>query len=83
MVTSDKLEICPVWGKLEINFPVRTKETEAIMVLLHLFQWINMVFWKMKKKMQIRTLKMCISSYIFFKSAFFDYLNLQGSFNEK
>ena len=23
-----KLEICPVWGKLEIKFPVGTKETE-------------------------------------------------------
>ena len=29
----EKLEICPVWGKLQINFPVRTNETEAIMVL--------------------------------------------------
>ena len=32
-ILSEKLEISPVWGKLEIKFPVRTKETEAIMVL--------------------------------------------------
>ena len=30
-----KLEISPVWGKLQIKFPVRTKETKAIMVLLN------------------------------------------------
>ena len=30
----EKLEISPVWGKLQIKFPVRTKETEAIVVLL-------------------------------------------------
>ena len=29
-----ELEISPVWGKLQIKFPVRTKETEAIMVLI-------------------------------------------------
>ena len=29
-----KTEISPVWGKLEIKFPVRTKETKAIMALL-------------------------------------------------
>ena len=32
MLMRGKLEICPVWGKLEIKFPGRTKETEAIMV---------------------------------------------------
>ena len=32
-VNEGKLEICPVW-KLKIKFPVRTNETEAIMVLL-------------------------------------------------
>ena len=26
----EKLEISPVWGKLQIKFPVRTKETDAI-----------------------------------------------------
>ena len=34
MLMRGKLEISPVWGKLQIKFPVRTKETEAIMVLL-------------------------------------------------
>ena len=34
MLMREKLEIYPVWGKLQIKFPVRTKETEAIMVLL-------------------------------------------------
>ena len=34
--TREKLEISLVWGKLQIKFPVRTKETEAIMVLLKL-----------------------------------------------
>ena len=29
-----KLEISLVWGKLQIKFPVRSKETEAVMVLL-------------------------------------------------
>ena len=29
-----KLEICPVRRKLEFTFPVRTKETQAIMALL-------------------------------------------------
>ena len=33
MLMREKLEICPVWGKLQIKFPLRTKETEAIMVL--------------------------------------------------
>ena len=30
-----EFDVCssPVWGKLQIKFPVRTKETEAIMVL--------------------------------------------------
>ena len=36
MLMRDKLEIWPVWGKLEIKFLVRTKETEAIMVLCSL-----------------------------------------------
>ena len=26
----EKLEICPVWGKLEIKFPLRTKETDHV-----------------------------------------------------
>ena len=30
----DPPEASPVWGKLQIKFPVKTKETEAIMVLL-------------------------------------------------
>ena len=34
MLTRDKLEIRPVWGKLEIKLSVRTKETEAIIVLI-------------------------------------------------
>ena len=29
-----KTEISPVWGKLEIKFPVRTKETKAIIMVL-------------------------------------------------
>ena len=33
MLMRDKLEIFPVWGKLEIKLPVRANETEAIMVL--------------------------------------------------
>ena len=31
--SGEKSEIFPVWGKLQIKFPVRTKETEANMVL--------------------------------------------------
>ena len=34
LVNGGKLDICPVRGKLQIKFPMRTKETEAIMVLL-------------------------------------------------
>ena len=40
----DKLEICPVWGKLEIKFRVRTKETEANMVLSYKIQCILLMF---------------------------------------
>ena len=42
MLMREKLEICPVWGKLQIKFPVRTKETEAIMVLYILYN--NVIF---------------------------------------
>ena len=37
MLNRDKLEISQVWGKLEIKFPVRTKETDAIMVLIYIY----------------------------------------------
>ena len=45
----DKLEICPVWGKLEIKFPVKTKETEAIMVVIYIYIYRNkkrFVYWR-------------------------------------
>ena len=35
-VNKGKIRNLPVWGKLQIKFPVRTKETEAIMVLLYI-----------------------------------------------
>ena len=34
MLMREELEISPVWGKLQIKFPERAKETEAIIVLL-------------------------------------------------
>ena len=39
MLMRVKFEICPVWGKLEIKFPVRTKETDVIMVLPQCIYW--------------------------------------------
>ena len=35
-VNKGKIRNLPVWGKLQIKFPVRTKETEAIMILLYI-----------------------------------------------
>ena len=40
-VNREKFEICPVWGELQIKFPVRTKETEGIMVLLAKYRFVT------------------------------------------
>ena len=60
MLMRVKLEICPVWGKLEIKFPVRTKETDAIIhgitivyILVHVYSFSLYIYTLSAVYMQI------------------------------
>ena len=54
MLMRGKLEICLVWGKLEIKFPLRKKETEAIMVLRFITVIDNLLLTNVLSMLQSR-----------------------------